>query len=40
VDKRQISDGQPGPITRRLLAEWSEAVGVNIVEQAQRFGRR
>lgn len=40
VDKRQISDGQPGPITRRLLAEWSEAVGVNIVEQAQRFGMR
>jgi branched-chain amino acid aminotransferase len=38
VDKRQISDGKPGPLTRRLLAEWSEAVGVNIVEQAQRFG--
>jgi branched-chain amino acid aminotransferase len=38
VDKRQISDGKPGPITRRLLAEWSEAVGVNVVEQAQRFG--
>jgi branched-chain amino acid aminotransferase len=40
VDKRQISAGQPGPLTRRLLAEWSEAVGVHIVEQAQRFGRR
>jgi len=40
VDKRQISDGQPGPLTRRLLAEWSEAVGVNVVEQAQRFSQR
>ncbi len=38
VDKRQINDGQPGPLTRRLLSEWSEAVGLNIVEQAQRFG--
>jgi branched-chain amino acid aminotransferase len=39
VDRRQIRDGQPGPITQRLLGEWSEAVGVNIVEQAQRFAR-
>ncbi len=38
VDKRQISDGKPGPITQQLLSEWSEMVGVNIVEQAQRFG--
>jgi branched-chain amino acid aminotransferase len=38
VDKRQISDGKPGPLTRRLLSEWSESVGLNIVEQAQRFG--
>ena len=38
VDKRQINDGKPGPLTRQLLAEWSETVGVNIVEQAQRFG--
>jgi branched-chain amino acid aminotransferase len=40
VDKRQINDGKPGPITRQLLAEWSEMVGVNIVGQAQRFGGR
>lgn len=38
VDKRQINDGTPGPLTRRLLSEWSEAVGLNIVAQAQRFG--
>ena len=38
VDKRQISDGKPGPLTRRLLSEWSESVGLNIVEQAQRLG--
>ncbi len=39
VDKRQISDGKPGPITQQLLSEWSEAVGINIVEQAQRFSQ-
>jgi len=39
VDKRQINDGKPGPLTRRLLSEWSETVGLNIVEQAQRFGQ-
>ena len=38
VDKRQINDGKPGPLTRQLLSEWSETVGLNIVEQAQRFG--
>jgi hypothetical protein len=40
VDKRQINDGKPGPLTRQLLSEWSETVGLNIVEQAQRFGSR
>jgi branched-chain amino acid aminotransferase len=40
VDKRQIRDGKPGPITQRLLAEWGETVGVNIVAQAQRFAQR
>jgi branched-chain amino acid aminotransferase len=39
VDKRQIRDGKPGPITQRLLAEWGETVGVNIVAQAQRFSQ-
>lgn len=31
-----IADGQVGPITRRLLAAWSERVGVDIIAQAQR----
>lgn len=37
VDKRQVGEGEPGPITRQLLAEWSKTVGVDIVQQAQRF---
>ena len=37
VDKRQIGDGKPGPIAMQLLAAWSEAVGVDIVDQALRF---
>ena len=39
VDGRQISDGKPGPITQQLLAAWSEAVGMDIVDQAVRFAR-
>ena len=35
VDRRLIGDGKPGPLTRQLLAAWSEAVGVDIVDQAQ-----
>jgi branched-chain amino acid aminotransferase len=34
VDHRQIGDGKPGPITQQLLAAWSEAVGVDVVDQA------
>jgi branched-chain amino acid aminotransferase len=30
-----VGDGQVGPITKRLLAAWSELVGVDIVAQAQ-----
>ena len=37
VDKRQIGDGKPGPITQQLLAAWGEMVGVDIVGQALRF---
>lgn len=37
VDKRQIGDGKPGPITQQLLAAWSESVGLDIVDQALRF---
>ena len=29
-----IGDGVPGPISKRLLAAWSELVGVDIVAQA------
>lgn len=39
VDRRPIADGKPGPMSQRLLAAWSEAVGVDIVGQAQ-AGRR
>ena len=38
VDKRDIGDGKPGPITLQLLAAWSEAVGLDIIDQALRFG--
>ena len=39
VDKRQVGDGKPGPVTQQLLAAWSEAVGVDIVDQALTFSR-
>ena len=34
VDNRQIGDEVPGPVTRQLLAAWSEMVGLDIVDQA------
>jgi len=40
VDNRQVSDGKPGPITQQLLAAWSEAVGMNIVDQADSLASR
>ncbi len=40
VDRREIGDGKPGEITNRLLAAWGEAVGVDIVGQATKFGTR
>ena len=39
VDGRRIGDSYPGPLAGRLLAAWSEMVGVDIVAQAQRFAR-
>ena len=39
ADKRQLGDGRPGPISQQLLAAWSEAVGMDIVDQAARFDR-
>ena len=40
VDNRQVADGKPGPITQQLLAAWSEAVGVDIVGQAEALAAR
>jgi len=40
VDRRPIGKGVPGPVVHRLLAAWSEAVGVDIVERALKFGPR
>ena len=39
VDKRQLGDGRPGPVTQQLMAALSETVGVDIVDQAKRFDR-
>jgi branched-subunit amino acid aminotransferase/4-amino-4-deoxychorismate lyase len=33
VDGRLIGDGRPGPVFRRLLAAWSDAVGIDVAEQ-------
>lgn len=38
VDRREIGNGKPGPITLQLLAAWSERAGIDIVGQAQRHG--
>ncbi len=38
VDKRPVGDGRIGPVTQQLLAAWSENVGLDIVDQAVRFG--
>ena len=40
ADKRQIGDGKPGPITQQFLAAWSEAVGLDVVDQAVNFAKR
>ena len=40
VDGQQIGNGQPGAIYRKLLAAWSEKVGVDIAAQARQFAAR
>ena len=40
VDRRPIGAGTPGPVARRLLATWSEIVGVDIVAQAEQWAPR
>jgi len=40
VDKREIGDGEPGPIFKQLISAWSEHAGLDIWDQAQRqFGK-
>ena len=39
IDGRQIGDEVPGPVSKRLLAAWSELVGVDIVDQALQAAR-
>lgn len=36
VDHQPIGTGEPGPVTRRLLAAWSKAVGVDLRQQMRR----
>jgi len=40
VDRRPIGAGKPGPVVARLLAAWSETVGVDIVAEAKEFASR
>jgi branched-chain amino acid aminotransferase len=39
IDKRPIRGEVPGPITQRLLAAWSEMVGMDIADQALQRAR-
>ena len=39
-DGRAIGGGTPGPVYRRLLTAWSELVGLEIADQAQRYANR
>lgn len=40
LDGKPIGNGRRGPISRQLLAAWSQAVGVDIEAQASRFRER
>lgn len=37
---RAVGDGQPGPITRKLISAWSEMVDVDIIAQADEYAER
>lgn len=39
LNKSPIGDGKMGPITRKLLEQWSENVGVDIVRQIRDYAR-
>jgi branched-chain amino acid aminotransferase len=40
VDDAMIGDGKPGPMFAKLLAAWSERVGLDVAAQAKRFKKR
>ena len=40
LDGRPIGDGAPGPMFRRLLAAWSDYVGLDVAGQARRYSQR
>ena len=35
IDNRSLDSDVPGPVVQRILAAWSESVGVDIVDQAR-----
>ncbi len=39
-DGLSIGDGQPGPVFHRLLAAWSDLVGLDVAEQARKLANR
>ena len=39
IDKRQIGDEVPGPVSKQLLAAWSEVAGLDIVDQALQWAK-
>ena len=40
VDKRRVGDEVPGPVSRQMLAAWSEMAGLDIVDQALSWRNR
>ena len=40
IDNRQIIDQVPGPITAQLLSAWSESIGLDIVDQTMKLGKK
>ena len=39
-EDQPIADGYPGPVFVACMSGWSERVGIDIIEQAQRFAQR
>ena len=40
LDGYEIGDGAPGAITKRLIAAWSEMVGVDTIAQAKKYAKQ